>query len=263
MFQNTHEMGLFVRDTGADRRHGTVLIIHGLGDSGISWAPLLETPALSLWRFVLPDLPGYGKSLWPKAPLSLADHGDYLMRFLTETGRDHRPVVLLGHSMGGVVSLLIAERYPELVSGLINVEGNISLQDCTFSGKAEAYSRTDFLSGGFSKLRTDVYAAGTTQPALAGYYAGLRMCDPVMFHENSRELVSVSAAETAAKRWAALPAATLYLAGVPGGIGPRSRELLDKAGVFWQKIEPAGHWPNIDQPDDFTGRVAEFLETVS
>jgi len=46
---------------------------------------------------------------------------------------------------------------------------------------------------------------------------------------------------------------------VPGGVSRRSRELLDEAQVNWIGIEPSGHWPFIDRPDDFVAALRRVL----
>ena len=65
--------------------------------------------------------------------------------------------------------------------------------------------------------------------------------------------------ETLAARMAALTCPSLYIAGRPGGACARSIELLRDAGIEPQIIEPSGHWPFIDQPDDFARTLAGFL----
>ncbi|MDG2525151.1 alpha/beta hydrolase [Stenotrophomonas sp. HITSZ_GD] len=46
-----------------------------------------------------------------------------------------RPVVLVGHSVGGVVAALYAARYPARVAQLVSVEGNFTLRDAFWSSR--------------------------------------------------------------------------------------------------------------------------------
>ncbi|UCG33260.1 MAG: alpha/beta hydrolase, partial [Phycisphaerales bacterium] len=45
------------------------------------------------------------------------------------------PVWLLGHSMGGAIVMMLADERPELVAGIINVEGNLTLKDAFWSSR--------------------------------------------------------------------------------------------------------------------------------
>jgi pimeloyl-ACP methyl ester carboxylesterase len=221
----------------------TLLWIHGLGESGRCFDAIAAHPALAGARSLAPDLPGYGDAERPSPPAGLAGHADHLAAWLGDRGAP--PVVVVGHSMGGVVGTLLAERHPARVRRLIDVDGNVSPGDCTYSrlGLAEAIALVD--------------ERATTDLAHRGYAARLRLADPAAYARDARELIAWSAAEDAAARLARLAVPAVYVAGAPGGACPRSRALLDAAGVPTIAIAPSGHWPFVDQPDRFAAAVAE------
>jgi pimeloyl-ACP methyl ester carboxylesterase len=238
------------------RRHGAgpeIVWIHGLGEWSASFDAITAHPALAGYTHVLPDLPGYGRSPWPARVEDLAQVASRLAAWIGD-----REPVLIGHSMGGVLAAMIAARIA--VRAVIDVDGNLSAGDCTFSGAAAAYALDDFLAFGFSALRADVYERGRSDLALRGYHAALSAASPRVFHHHATELVALSASETLAADLAVLRPPVLYLAGVPDGICARSRALLDRHGVRWLGLEPAGHWVFVDQPDAFAATVAAFLQ---
>jgi len=258
------ERGMYVREFPgrAAARGGAVpgrvlLWLHGLGDSGLSFEHLAGAPELAGWRQLSPDLPGYGRSPWPARPWDLAAQADHLAAWLRERGEP--PVVIAGHSQGGVHALLLAERHPGRVAGVVDIEGNKSLGDCTVSGAAARQPEAAFVQGGFDRLRRLVYRAGQKDAAQRGYFASLCLCDPRLFHANSRELVALSRSERLAARLAALNLPSLYIAGVPGGACSRSLELLAEAGVAVARIEPSGHCPFLDRPAEFLAALSRFL----
>lgn len=223
-----------------------VVYIHGLGEAGVCFAPLIAQPSLAGFAHVIPDLPGYGRSAWPERAHGLDELADQLIAWLAAQPGP-RPIVV-GHSMGGVLATMIAERAPAQVAAIVNIDGNISLGDCTFSGVAAALSLAEMLGGGFDRLREAIYADGATAPELRGYYAALRFADPVTYHRHACDLVALSTPETFAARVAAVTVPATFVAGVPGGICERSRALLSSAGARWIAVEPAGHWVYVDQP---------------
>ena len=240
------------------RRSGSgpeLIWIHGLGEQSRSLDAIAAHPALAGFTHVLIDLPGYGRSPWPAGDAH-PDDLEQLAEQLAGWIGDRRPA-LIGHSMGGVLATLIAERIA--VRAVIDVEGNLSRGDCTHSAQAAAYSLDDFLAHGYATMRATVYEDGRTDPALRGYHAAMTMASPRVFHHHALQLVALSEPETLVTRLAALRVPVLFVAGVPGGICEHSRALLDRHGVRWVGIEPAGHWVHIDQPDRFAAAVAGFL----
>jgi pimeloyl-ACP methyl ester carboxylesterase len=252
---------MFVREYGAREAPGPVLWLHGLGESGLCFERAVTRPELSGWRHLVPDLPGYGRSAWPRLPSPLADLAGLLAEWLQ--GRGERPAVLVGHSMGGVLGQLLAELFPRLARGFVNVEGNVSMGDCTASAQAAAYPLDGFLSVGFGTMQEAVYHLGEDDRAFRGAYVSMRLCDPRSFHLHAHALVEVSRREEMARRMAALPLPRLFVAGVPGGAAPRSLELLAEASVEVSRIEPSGHWPFIDRPEEFAKALQAFLRPVT
>lgn len=252
MVQNHHFLS--IRNTG--QPCGTIVYIHGLGESGICFNDLVLDTKLADWNHVVPDLAGYGRSIWPKESASLDQHTELIIE--TVRSVEIRPIILVGHSMGGVIGQFVCERHPDLVDGFFNVEGNISLQDCTFSSRAARQTSAKFEKSGFDELRKWVYLAGLKKPAFRHYYASLMLAHPGTFHMNSRELVQVSKQEDLAFRLTQLKTPSCYVAGLNGGAGVRSLELLRKANTDRILLDGAGHWPFIDKKNEFIDRFVKF-----
>lgn len=240
---------------------GTIFYIHGLGESGLCLEGIMEHPLLKDFSHLAADLPGYGKSPWPEAPLSISRCADLLTEWLSSLAPAQ--VIVVGHSMGGVIGTLVCERHPERVRAFINVEGNISLEDCTFSCIIAAHSLDDFIARDFGLFRDDIYERGIHERALRLYHASLLMCDPRSIYLNSRELVDFSKTEELARRLGSLETPAFYVWGESGGTGEYSRGLLGTQGVHLVSVRDAGHWPFIDQPDAFAEKLFAITDSLN
>ncbi len=106
---------------GAPRERA--LYVHGLGGASTNWTDLAALLAVRFDGWAL-DLPGFGRSR-PSARTSYSVRGhvaavvDVLERIVAEPGEAAgRPVHLLGNSLGGLVSVLVAAGRPDLVATL-------------------------------------------------------------------------------------------------------------------------------------------------
>jgi pimeloyl-ACP methyl ester carboxylesterase len=96
----------------------TLLLIHGLGGCWQWWLEVL--PALGLQRRVIAvDLPGFGHSEQLPPPATMAAHAVTLAE-LADT-LILGDVTVAGHSMGGLVTLELARRRPDLITKAILV----------------------------------------------------------------------------------------------------------------------------------------------
>jgi pimeloyl-ACP methyl ester carboxylesterase len=94
----------------------TFVLVHGSWHGGWCWsklAPLLERQGHLVET---PDLPGRGADQTPASALTLKD---YVVRVGGIVAAQSGPVVLVGHSMGGVVITQLAEEMPDRVQALV------------------------------------------------------------------------------------------------------------------------------------------------
>ena len=95
----------------------TVVLTHGWGANATEWF-YLRRQLGDRYRLVAWDLPGLGKSRSPNDKnFSLDKLADDLRAVLDEVGGG--PAVLLGHSIGGMISLNYAKRYPADLGGRV------------------------------------------------------------------------------------------------------------------------------------------------
>lgn len=81
-----------------------------------------------------PDLLGYGQlKEVDTSDLTLEDQAQHVAGFISGLGG--RKVHLVGHSVGGAVSALVARRFPHLIASFTSVEGNFTLNDAFWSGQ--------------------------------------------------------------------------------------------------------------------------------
>jgi pimeloyl-ACP methyl ester carboxylesterase len=106
----TEEHKIFYRVMGSGK---PVMLIHGFGEDGTIWDSLF--PFLQNYQCIVPDLPGSGKSQMRKGSWSIESFAETIRSILTH--EEIKSIILIGHSMGGYISLAFAEKYPDLLQG--------------------------------------------------------------------------------------------------------------------------------------------------
>jgi pimeloyl-ACP methyl ester carboxylesterase len=109
-------------DFGGPDDGPTVVLVHGLGGSHLNWdlfAPLLRPHA----RVLALDLPGFGRSEPGDRQTTVQDNVTVLDQFLREVAGG--PAVLVGNSMGGMISILQTAQSPQTVTGLVLLDAAV------------------------------------------------------------------------------------------------------------------------------------------
>ena len=91
-----------------------IILLHGFGEDGEIWNNQIEFLQRH-YLLIVPDLPGSGKSeILTANTVSVDDYADVIKAILTEEKITN--CCILGHSMGGYITLAFAEKYPETLN---------------------------------------------------------------------------------------------------------------------------------------------------
>ena len=106
---------IFYRITGNGK---PVMLIHGFGEEANIWDNQVAF-LKDKFQLIIPDLPGSGQSEMID-DMSMEGMAE-VIKAIIETESENplaggRGAVLIGHSMGGYITLALAEKYPELIS---------------------------------------------------------------------------------------------------------------------------------------------------
>jgi pimeloyl-ACP methyl ester carboxylesterase len=93
-----------------------LILIHGAGGTRLFWPP--DVRRLEAATVYALDLPGHGESPGPGRS-TIEDYAGVVVNWMGAEGIAQ--AVLVGHSMGGAVALIIALLHPERVAGLVLV----------------------------------------------------------------------------------------------------------------------------------------------
>ena len=121
-FYSINGQQIYAAEEGNPNRQ-VALLIHGWSSSWYAMSPLLGLVS-QRFRAISIDLPGYGKSPPLPSRTTIPAYADLLADFV-ETVTDG-PVVLVGHSMGGMTGLTLAMQYPALVERMVLLGPTIS-----------------------------------------------------------------------------------------------------------------------------------------
>jgi pimeloyl-ACP methyl ester carboxylesterase len=121
----------FVRECGPDGAPAIVLV-HGLAATAdLTWSAVYA-PLASRYRVIALDQRGHGRGIRPALPFRLEDCADDIAAVAGVL--DISQLVVVGHSMGGLVAQLLWRRHRRLVAGVVlcstgrNFRGSVAEQ---------------------------------------------------------------------------------------------------------------------------------------
>lgn len=238
--------------TGWAPGRGPLLVyLHGLGCAGSrDWPPVAAAPAsqgrASLWV----DLLGFGRSdRPPDFSYDLADQADLLLPLLAAVPG---AVALVGHSLGGTLAVLVAER---LMAGgrppaaVLVAEPNLRPDDAGMSARAAAKPLERFVAA------WPRWVAAFPSPH---YREDMRLADPVAFHRSAASLLHHGGHML--PRLVALPAPTGYILGGQSEQATHATaQLVRAAGVAVATVPGSGHGFSADDPAGFAAAISRLL----
>lgn len=233
-----------------------LLMCHGAGGNGHPWVK--HFPAIGQKHSPLSiDLPAHGRSGSLESPRTIADYCTLLNKFVEALNLV--PFVLLGHSMGGAITIEYALNYPERLKGIVLVGTGAKLR--VLPDRLEQMKR---VMQGKEPVQYDrwAYSTKTSMEIVRQGWMEQAKTDPrIRYHDflacdvfnRMNDLSGIS-----------LP--TLIICGQDDLLTPmKYAEYMEKniPGAKLVRIEDAGHQVALEKPEQFDEAVIEFLDSLS
>jgi 2-(acetamidomethylene)succinate hydrolase len=238
-----------------------LVLLHGITSAGIAWTTVADQLAAD-FQLIIVDQRGHGRSFKPDHGYLLPDYADDLDALLSHFKLDHP--LIMGHSMGGMVTLEWATRHPNRAAALVledapmrhggpnaaeHFDGWI-VANAMPTLAAEAYYRNKY--PGMPDVELRIRADSITATARA------------VFTELKENMLSQRGA-VIIDQFAGITSPTLLVYGDlhDGGMVPRTdaahfEETLANAETV--RIAGVGHGIHRDVPDQFLSVVTPFLK---
>ncbi|MDT0549974.1 alpha/beta fold hydrolase [Streptomyces lonegramiae] len=269
VFEGVHGIGLAADRWEPDDPQGTVVLLHGGGQTRHSWARTARRLAGRGWRAITLDARGHGDSGW--SPTLVYTLDDMVGDLLRAVGTLDEPPVVIGASMGGRTALVTAGEYPGSVAGLVLVDIAARLDP---AGQARVRAFMRGAPDGFSSLEEAAEAVRSYNPrrrrtsGLEGLKKNVRLREDGRWYWHwDPEFLSFTAdpANTSAERIIQtarrISAPTLVVRGSHSDMvtAEAAAELLALIPTARLVEVPAGHMVAGDDNDVFTREVHDFL----
>ena len=236
-------------------RGSTVVLVHGLGSRPGHWLPAARLLA-RCHRVVLMDLPGHGESAMP-FPFSLGRAVEALNAALAAASRE--PVILVGHSVGGLVAAAEALDHPERVRALVVVETALRPQ---FEG-AERDEMLEALDHDYQSLLRAAYTAfGRDSAQGAALYQEVAALDSVRIKQWVRLALTADLSSAVAKLDRPVLAVLAGRSWAPAEPWAETARALGYARIpriQAARIEDCGHFVMLDRPAELAQVIERFI----
>jgi pimeloyl-ACP methyl ester carboxylesterase len=255
-----------------------VLFVHGLLGSHANWAHLIHRLD-DRNRVIVPDLFGHGASENPAGDYSLGAHAATLRDLIDRLGIDR--VTLVGHSLGGGISLEFCYLFPERVERLVLVgsgglgrEVIAALRAATLPGAewvlpalASGWVRGRVETVGKTLARAGWRASNDMRAVWEGF-ARLSDADSRRaFLATTRAVIDAGGQSITAHDYLPdlvdIPVLVVWGTNdmvIPVAHAARAKEAIPGCRV--EIFEGAGHYPHLDDPERFADLIRDFIATT-
>jgi 3-oxoadipate enol-lactonase len=242
-----------------------IVLLHGYCGSSSYWESVLPH-IKGIGKVIVPDLRGHGSSTAPKAEVyEMTDMADDLAMLLEVLGEEQ--AVIVGHSLGGYVTLAFAEKYASKLRayGLVH---STALADAEAAKAnrdraAETIKRQGigtFVEGLVPKLFAPAHAETMGEQVEAAKTIGRGTAPEAAIA--TAVGMKLRPDRSAVLRDAAVP--VLLVAGEEDGVVPPERTLVEQAGPAARRalLENCGHMSMYEQPERIAAELTAWMESI-
>jgi len=232
-----------------------ILFLHGFGSGKEDIADLALRPEFAGRQIIAFDAPGCGES--DCSNLSMIS-----IPFLVETAQavlrhfNVRKFHLIGHSMGGLTALLLADADQTAVQSFTNIKGNLAAEDCFLSRQILEHPSNDpdeFLRQFIERAWASPTFSSPAYAATLPHKVRANAVAPIF-----RSMVDLSENGELLEKFIALPCTKMFVYGEQYR-GLSYLNTLLKQGVQLAEIAHSGHFPMYSNPTALWERLNSFI----
>jgi len=233
-----------------------VLILHGWGGSSDSWEQVQRLLVGKKYRVIIPDFPGFGKSITPPEPWGIREYTDFILKFTEKLKLNE--FYLIGHSFGGRIAIKFIGEQPEKVKSLIL---------CASAGIRPKPGLKTLAIFWLAKignvLFSSKHSARFRDGARNRFYSFLRKKDYVKAQGVMKETVKRVINEDLLPDLSRIKTKTLIVWGKNDKMVPLKYAYIFKEKISGSKLEvmsKVGHSPHLEEPEKLAGLILKFLK---
>ncbi|WP_423181298.1 alpha/beta fold hydrolase [Arthrobacter sp. NyZ413] len=231
-----------------------IVFLHGFGSTKEDYADVALHPAFAGRPIFAYDAPGCGES-------ECSDLEKISIPFLVKTAlaalaqRGIERFDLVGHSMGGLTSLMLAHQHPAMVASFTDIEGNVAPEDCFLSRQIFLHPDEDpdqFLEDFISRNWSAPFYSSPLYATSVRYKVRARAVRGIF-----ESMVDLSDNADLMGKFLALPLPRMFM------YGEQNKSLsylahLASHGVVLAEIPHSGHFPMYSNAPEMWRRIAAF-----
>ncbi len=240
-----------------------LLLIHGLGCSLRYWKCVFQASELSHYRIIALDLPGFGLSEKPENyDYQLSSQANIALTFLETL--HIKQISLIGHSMGGAITILMALKQPQHVKQLVVIEPNLRASDAHLSREIVQFQEPGFIKR-YEEFQSSAIATVTTwfvnfqQTNLEDYIDELLKTTPISMYRSARSLIESTSDDTLLQQFQQLALPKHFLISEATSNDRRLPESFKTNNINTIIIPGVGHMMMVDNPALFNKTLASVL----
>lgn len=246
--------------------HGSgdvIVLLHGFCGSSEYWEEVI--PHLSKqYRVIAPDLRGHGKSTDPNENFKIEDYADDIVQMLDKL--EVQKATLLGHSMGGYITLAFAEKYAERLAafGLIH---STSLSDSEQAKAGREKSQQVIREQGMEHFITQLVPKLFAPDNLEVMKDKVQKVVEIGFRTSALgAIAALGAMRDRVDRTSVLESTNLPIVLIAGEndrlIPPKNTFTTKRENITEVTIQAAGHMSMIETPEDLSNQLIQFMRKI-
>jgi pimeloyl-ACP methyl ester carboxylesterase len=244
---------MFIHQHFSEKAKYKLWLIPGYAESHVCFDSVYTTPIAKHANIYAIDLPGFGNS--PLINTSYEQVINEIVDFIQST-QPKLPNVILGHSMGGVIAVLVAARL-QSVESVIIVDTNFYADNARMTAGAEDLESAQAFK---QHLLNKIMGKVADQPDLARFLTSLQQTEAEGLYYWAKQGTEIRLNDQVAKEYKALRCNKYYVIGDKSfttDLHTKSINSAHSKPAIW--LANAGHWPMFDCPTEFWQTIEQLV----